>query len=215
MIVPTPKGSRRLGRRLLALLCAVPLLAGAGAAPRSLEVVNQARLAMNQVYVSPVGAGTWGPDRLGDRTLSPGTTLRVELGHGAQCRFDVLIVFEDASREEYRGLDLCGGARLATEARRAVLPADAKPREHTVTITDASPLPIVRIFISPIQAGRWGADRLRRPVAVGAARELTYRGGCLADLRVVFANAAAEERPGIDFCASPDLVIRPGWTTAP
>ena len=50
-------------------------------------------------------------------------------------------------------------------------------------------------------------------ISVGDSRTLTYHGTCTADLRVVFDNRAAEERRGLDLCATPMLVIHPGWTT--
>lgn len=214
--VPRPARARPARHRLLALLLAGPFLAAAAMPqPRSLELVNHANRAMNQIYVSPAADGSWGMDRLGDRTLAPGATLRLDFGRGEECRFDVQIVFDDASREEHRGLDLCGGARLVTDGSKAVLPPDALGALHNVTIVDASALPIQQVFISPADASAWGEDLLGPRLSVGAARKLSYRGDCIADLRIVFENRAAEERRGIDFCAASSIRISPGWTTAP
>ncbi len=202
--------------RLIVLLVAAPLLAGAGVAQRrSLELVNHASRAMNQVYVSPQSDSNWGADRLGDDTLAPGATLRLDLGQGTECHFDVQIVFDNASREEHRGLDLCGGARLVTDGSTAVLPPDALGPLHDVTIIDESALPIQQVFISPADASDWGDDLLGPRLSVGTSRQVSYRGDCIADLRIVFENKAAEERRGIDFCAAGKMVIHPGWTTAP
>jgi hypothetical protein len=201
---------------LIVLLFAAPLLAGAGAAQRRrLELVNHAGQAMNQVYVSAETDSNWGMDRLGDSTLPPGQTLRLDLGQGTECHFDVQIVFDDASREEHRGLDLCGGARLVTDGAKAVLPPDALGPLHDVTIEDESALPIQQVFISPEDASAWGEDLLGPRLSVGASRQVRYRGDCIADLRIVYENKAAEERRGIDFCATAKMVVRPGWTTAP
>lgn len=211
-------GQSRLGqpRHLMLLLFATPLLLGAGTPQRrSLELVNRAPRAMNQVYVSPVSDGNWGMDRLGDHTLPPGDTLHLDLGQGTECQFDLQIVFDDASREEHRGLDLCGGARLVTDGSKAVLPPDALGPLHDVTVEDESAIPIQQVFISPADASAWGEDLLGPRLSVGAARQVRYRGDCIADLRIVFENKAAEERRGIDFCAKARIVVRPGWTTAP
>jgi hypothetical protein len=208
--------SHLVRHRLIPLLLAAPLLGGASMPqPRSLELVNRATRAMNQVYVSPETDGSWGMDRLGDTTLAPGATLRIDLGRGGECHFDVRIVFDDASREEHRGLDLCGGGRLVTDGSKAVLPPDALGPLHDVTIVDASAIPIQQVFISPADASAWGDDLLGPRLSVGAARQVSYRGDCIADLRIVFENRAAEERRGIDFCATPKVTVSPGWTTAP
>jgi hypothetical protein len=210
-----PARARLPRSRIIVLLVAAPLLGGAGMPQRrSLELVNHASRAMNQVYVSPDTDSNWGMDRLGESTLPPGQTLRIDLGQGAECRFDVQIVFDDASREERRGLDLCGGARLVTDGSKAVLPPDALGQLHDVTIVDESALPIQQVFISPADASAWGEDLLGPRLSVGASRQVSYRGDCIADLRIVFENKAAEERRGIDFCAAGKLVVRPGWTTA-
>ena len=64
-------------------------------------------------------------------------------------------------------------------------------------------------------AGDWGDDRLaNRSISVGDSSVIHYRGDCVADLRVVYDNRAAEERRDIDLCVARRIAIQPGWTTA-
>ena len=78
-----------------------------------------------------------------------------------------------------------------------------------------APRPIQQVFISPAAANQWGDDRLAEgSISAGDGRAVTWRGDCNVDLRVVFENRAAEERRGINLCATPALSVEPGWTTA-
>jgi hypothetical protein len=84
-----------------------------------------------------------------------------------------------------------------------------------VVIANWTRVPIREIYLSPGSAQDWGPDRLEgRTVLPGDDARLLYGGGCAADLRVVFANDAAEERHDLDVCSAPFVGVQPGWTTA-
>jgi hypothetical protein len=195
------------------------LLPGLGAAaPRpagpDLTLVNRSGQPINEVYVSSSQSTTWGEDRLGERTLPPGRAAHVGLGHVPGCTFDVLVVYDDASREERDRVDLCRHRELTFDGRHATA-APRGPTAHGVTIVNHAPLPIQQVLISPSAAEDWGEDLLaHRTLSVGEAATVPYRGDCIADLRVVFANRSAEERRDIDLCSAPTVVIAPGWTTS-
>lgn len=198
---------------LLAAFGGMALAEQAPPAERELAILNRASQAINEVYVTASSTDHWGEDRLGDQTLAPGQTLRLRLGRSRDCAFDVQVVYEDASREEAHGVNLCKQRQVAFDGSGAKAPAAAPVRD--VTLVNRSARPIQQVLISPADAGDWGEDRLGNgSISVGDAATLHYRGDCVADLRVVFDNRGAEERRGIDICATPRIVVQPGWTTA-
>jgi hypothetical protein len=200
------------------LLCAALVATPARSAQESLSerdatVLNQSRQSINELYVSPATSDQWGADRLGERTLQSGDSFRLHLGRTRECLFDAKVIYDDASREERRGLDLCRTHQFGFDGRAASPPAELSA-QHQVTLVNNSSRPIQQVFVSSAVATQWGDDLLgNSSISVADARPLTWRGDCVVDLRIVFENRAAEERRGIDLCASPVLSIEPGWTT--
>ena len=190
-------------------------------AQREIVIVNRSPNAIYQVYVSPTDAEQWGDDRLGDDTIEPGGSFRIHLGRTRDCSFDIQVIFADAGREERHGVELCHTRQVSFDGSTAIVPPELAGNEHMVALTNRTNRPIAQVFASPSAADQWGDDRLRGdgqhqdtgPIAVGETRTVTYRGGCVSDLRIVYDNRAAEERRGLDFCAAPNLAISPGWTT--
>ncbi len=179
---------------------------------RELSVVNHAQHSIVELYVSPSRADAWGADRLGDRQIDLGGRFQVALGRMRDCGFDVLAVYDDASREEIRAANLCRLKLITLDGSTATPP---ELPLQTVTIVNASRLPIQQLFISPPDAAQWGDDLLTTAaLSVAEQRAITYAGTCEADVRAVFTNRAAEERRGLNLCAAPTLRIAPGWTTA-
>jgi hypothetical protein len=181
---------------------------------REVTVVNHSQRPANELYVSPDSAEQWGDDRLGEHTLEPDDTIRLRLGRTRECLFDVKVVYDDASREEVRGVNLCRTRQVIFDGSTATAPPDSGA-EHGVTLVNHAPRPIQQVFLSPAAANQWGDDRLgETSISVGERRLVTWRGDCVVDLRVVFENRAAEERRGVDLCETPAVSIEPGWTTA-
>jgi hypothetical protein len=203
-------------------LIALAALIGAGAraaqpsdqpaGDRELTIGNHAPHAINELYASPANADHWGNDQLGEQTLAPGQTFRLKLGHVRDCEFDVQVVYEDASREENKGVNVCKTHTIAFDGTAAAAPPPAV--EHDVTIENRAARPIQQVLISPTDAGDWGDDRLASSISVGESATLRYAGDCVADIRVVFDNRSAEERRSVDICSRRRISILPGWTTA-
>lgn len=182
---------------------------------RELTIVNRSTRAINEIYVSTSGEDHWGEDRLGDEMLGPARSSHLRIGRSRECDFDVLVVYEDASREEAHHVNLCRQHQIGFDGSGATMPAPALAAVHDVTIANRSGRPIQQILLSPTAAGDWGDDRLtNRSLSVGDATTLHYHGDCVGDLRVVFDNRSAEERRNIDLCTSRRILIQPGWTTA-
>ena len=205
--------STRLALVLLVCLGAAPDTVPPGPiGERELGIVNRSRHSIVELYASPASADEWGPDRLGERQIDVGARVQVSLGRMRDCGFDVLAIYDDASREEFHAVNLCRTRSLTLDGSTAT-PAPLPSR--SITVIDASPLPIQQLFISPLDAAQWGDDLLATAsLSVGEQRSLTYQGTCDADVRVVFANRAAEERRGLNLCTTTTLRIVPGWTTA-
>ena len=179
-----------------------------------LVVMNHSRQAITQLYVSASASDQWGDDRLADATLAPGKSIRLHLLRPPDCRIDLQVVYDDESSEETHGFDACATRQVTFDGSSAVSPASLFSRAHQVTLTNRSGRPIQQVYVSPSEADQWGDDRLGKgSISVGDSRPIGYRGPCTADLRVVFDNGAAEERRSLDLCATPALVIEPGWTT--
>ena len=213
------------GRLLLAGIAGLLTLAAAGPEPSApvreplgdleLLVVNHNRSAITQLYVSPSSADQWGDDRLAGDTLAAGKSFRVHLARPPECRFDLQVIYDDASREESHGADLCRNRQITFDGSTAIVPTDVFSRQRELMLVNRSGRPIQQVFVSPSAADQWGDDRLGEgSISAGDLRSIGYRGPCTADLRVVFDNRSAEERRGLDLCATPALVIKPGWTTA-
>jgi len=206
---------------LLRLAGLAGLLALAAAAPEpqppaelELLVVNQGRSAITELYASPSTADEWGDDRLAGVTVAIGKSYRLRLAR-VGCRFDLQVIYDDASREESHGVDVCRNRQITFDGSTAIAPTEVFSQQREVTLVNRSGRPIQQVFVSPSAADQWGDDRLGEgTISTGATRSIGYRGPCTADLRVVFDNRSAEERRGLDLCATPALVIKPGWTTA-
>jgi hypothetical protein len=213
----------RLGLAVLpALLVTVPAAAEtpaparSRAAPRSLEVVNASGRPVYQLRVSPTDIEQWGEDRLGNSVIPPGASFRVSLGRTAACLFDVQVTYDNVSSEERSAVDVCRLRTVAFDGSTAALPPDPFAALRTVSFANQTGRTIQQVFISPESVDQWG-DNLATPTGIpqGTIGSVTYRGGCVADLRLVYDNRAAEERRNVDICATPAMLIRPGWLTAP
>ena len=97
------------------LLCALQTATGppASALDRWIELTNNTRMAIVEVYISPVGAQLWDVDLLGADLLAPASSVLVDIDDGAGCRFDVKTVFDDGSTQIHRNVNVCKVERYA------------------------------------------------------------------------------------------------------
>lgn len=202
-----------LGAALLAFPCyAEPVLGPLG--DRTLSVLNRSKINIHELYAAPQSAEVWGADQLGDAMVEPGGSVRLKLGRVRDCTFDLLAVYDDSSQEEMRGVNVCRTREVSFTGALAKRPVQPSGPARHVTVTNGSPLPMQQLFISAPDAAQWGDDRLSQSaMSVGEDRQIDFTGACRADMRVVFANRAAEERRNLDLCANPTLRVAPGWTT--
>ncbi|MDP3315960.1 MAG: hypothetical protein Q8M47_07830, partial [Devosia sp.] len=181
---------------------------------REASVANRAGLSITQLFVSPSAIDSWGDDRLGESVLEPGRSTRLKLGRMRDCAFDLLAVYEDASREERLGQNLCRSRNVVFDGRARVLPRLPVLQRRELILANRSARIIQQVFVSQADAPEWGEDLLGTAISVGETGTVVFLGACTVDIRVVFENRAAEERRGIDLCQGGSLSIEPGWTTA-
>jgi hypothetical protein len=161
-------------------------------------------------------AEQWGDDRLQGGSVGPGDKISVAVSRNTGCKVDIQVVYRDATVEERHGVNICGTTEVAFDGSQAALPtADGGGATHELALVNHAGRPIEQVFISAANADQWGENHLDHgAVAVGADQRISFQGGCVADLRVVYTNRSAEERRDVDLCTSGFLVISPGWTTA-
>ena len=193
---------------------AAPNVAPQGAlGDREATIANRTALSITQVFISPNSTDAWGDDRLGDAILEPGRTLRLRLGRLRDCAFDLLVIYEDDSREERTAHNLCRTRQVAFDGKARIWPTVVPLQLREMTLSNQSARAIQQVFISAADAAQWGEDLLPQAISVGESSQIAFRGGCTVDIRVVFENRAAEESRGIDLCRRATISIEPGWTT--
>ena len=103
------------------VLCALQAATGppASALDRHIEFTNATQVAVVEIYASPVGAGHWEQDLLGDEVLAPAGSvlITIEDDETGYCRFDLKIVFDDGTICIRRHVYVCAGERYAISYR--------------------------------------------------------------------------------------------------
>lgn len=167
---------------------------------REAVVANDMDRVLRELYLHPAESGERGPDRLGNGVLPPRATLRVPLdrrGAGrAGCAWQALGVFDDGE-EELRRFDACRNPRVAF--------AETGPVRE-VEVQNDTDLALRELYLTPPGARERGRDRLgNEAVAAGEEFRLRLRGdaatgGCVFDVRAVFADDSEERRQRVDIC---------------
>ena len=91
------------------ILCALQAATGppASALDRWVEVTNNTRMTIIEMYISHVGTELWNIDLLSDDILAPATSVLVNIDDRAGCRFDVKTVFDDGTTQIRRDVNVC------------------------------------------------------------------------------------------------------------
>jgi hypothetical protein len=102
------------------IFCALQSATGppAFALDLQIELSNDTRMPIIEVYASPVGSEGWQNDLLGDDFLAPASSVVIVIddGRGA-CRFDFKTVFDDGTTLIHRDVNLCAIPRYAISRR--------------------------------------------------------------------------------------------------
>lgn len=91
----------------VAAVCAATGVA-AEAADRRVTIVNDTGYTIVRFYASSENAGTWEEDILGQDTLKPRNSVRINIDDGTgACMFDFKAVFSDGDTMIRKGIDVC------------------------------------------------------------------------------------------------------------
>ena len=74
---------------------------------RWIELTNNTRMPIVEVYISHARSEHWNIDLLGDDYLAPASSVLVNIDDGAGCRFDFKTVFDDGTIQIRRNVDVC------------------------------------------------------------------------------------------------------------
>jgi len=101
------------------ILCALQAATGppASALDQWVELTNNTRMTIVEIYISHVGAQLWDIDFLGDDFLPPASSVWTSIGDAAGCRFDFKIVFDDGTTQIRRNVNVCGLEKFAISFR--------------------------------------------------------------------------------------------------
>src|SRR5207244_6152030 len=101
------------------ILCALQAATGPPAAARDqwVELTNNTRMTIVEIYLSHVGAQLWDIDLLGADFLAPESSIWTSIDDAAGCRFDFKTVFDDGTTQTRRTVNVCGVEKYAISFR--------------------------------------------------------------------------------------------------
>ena len=102
-----------------AILCAPQDATGppASALDQWVQLTNNTRMTIVEIYISHVGAQLWDVDLLGTDFLAPASSVWTSIDCAAGCRFDFKLVFDDGITQIRRNVNVCGVEKYAISFR--------------------------------------------------------------------------------------------------
>jgi hypothetical protein len=92
------------------ILCAAQTATGppAAALDRHVQLTNDTRMAIVEIYFAEVGTGRWQNDLLGNEILWPANSVLVNVDdRTGYCRFDLKIVYDDGTGLIRHDVNIC------------------------------------------------------------------------------------------------------------
>ena len=89
----------------------------ASALDRQIELTNNTRMTIVEIYISQVGAERWNIDLLSDEFLAPASSVRVSVDDRAGCLFDIKTIFDDGTTRLRRRVNICQMERYTISYR--------------------------------------------------------------------------------------------------
>jgi hypothetical protein len=102
-----------------AMLCALQTatVPPASALDGWVELTNNTRMTIVEIYISLFGAERWNIDLLSDDFLPPASSVRVNVDDRTGCLFDIKTVFDDGTAQLRRGVNICQMERYTISYR--------------------------------------------------------------------------------------------------
>src|SRR5215472_15154246 len=92
-----------------AILCALQTatVPPASAQDRWVELPNNTRMTIVEIYISQFGAERWNIELLSEDFLAPARSVRVNVDDRTGCLFDIKTIFDDGTAQLRRGVNIC------------------------------------------------------------------------------------------------------------
>ena len=85
----------------------------ASASDRWIELTNNTRMPIVEIYIGHARSDRWNIDLLGDDYLAPASSVLVKIDDRMGCRFDFKTVFDDGTTQIRRNVNVCDVERYA------------------------------------------------------------------------------------------------------
>jgi hypothetical protein len=92
------------------VLCALQTstVPSASALDRHIQIINNTRVVIIEIYLAQVGTDRWQKDLLNDDILEPANSVFLQIDDGTgYCRFDMKTVFDDGTSMIHRNVNMC------------------------------------------------------------------------------------------------------------
>jgi hypothetical protein len=101
------------------ITCALQAATGppASALDRWIELTNNTRMPIVEIYIGRARSDRWNIDLLGDDYLAPASSVLVNIDDGVGCRVDFKTVFDHGTMQIRRNVDVCAVERYAISYR--------------------------------------------------------------------------------------------------
>ncbi|WP_291298060.1 hypothetical protein [Elioraea sp.] len=189
---------------------------------REIAIENRSPRSIQQLFISGTQETEWGEDRLGSAVIPRGATFTARFPDSG-CSYDVRVVFDNGGAEERRAIDLCAITALAITPGWTTAEAlggsggGAAAAAGQVSIVNRSGRTVFEVYVFADGSPNRGADRLGADT-MDDGRAITLPSAtppaCASTLAITYDDGTREQRSGIDFCTTTEIVIAPGWTGA-
>ena len=101
------------------ILCTLQAATGppASALDQWVQLTNNTRMTIVEIYISHVGAQLWDIDLLDTEFLTPASSVWTSIDDATGCRFDFKTVFDDGTTQIRRNVNVCGLEKYAISFR--------------------------------------------------------------------------------------------------
>jgi hypothetical protein len=163
----------------------------------ALTVTNNGTSTMTSLFVTPSSRSTWGVDQLAPAALAPGRSLTLTgMDPGL---YDIQAIYADTS------IDRVFDVQVVDQGNTLV--SSMNSGTGTVVVSNASPLAITAVYLTPSSMNTWGPDQSGGAgIAPGSALSLTGISPDTYDLRVYFSDGSHQD-------ANPSLTVQAGSST--
>jgi S1-C subfamily serine protease len=177
----------------------------------TIEVVNDTRRGIKELFVSPAKTSDWG-DNILEAPITPGARAKVDFESSDQCQFDVKAVYVGGKEQRHMNRDLCGEASVTIGgAHQSVVDGGGPAKGLAVSFVNDGKTSVQGLFLTPGNDTHWGDDRLGSNMLAQRSRldvRLPRAAGCQWDIQMKYNGDIVRERRGVDLCANPMQSVR-------